>query len=125
MSRVSLRFLLGFALASLAVSTEAHATKYAGEFLKIPVGARAIGMGGAFTAISDDATSPYWNPAGMIYLPYREVIFQHSERFGSLLNHDYLGGVLPLGGGKGRQGALGISIIRLATDDIPVTLRAG
>lgn len=125
MSRVSLRFLLGFTLASLAVSTEAHATKYAGEFLKIPVGARAIGMGGAFTAISDDATSPYWNPAGMIYLPYREVIFQHSERFGSLLNHDYLGGVLPLGGGQGRQGALGLSIIRLATDDIPVTLRAG
>ena len=29
---------------------------------------------GAFTAIADDATAPYWNPAGMVYLPYREVV---------------------------------------------------
>ena len=108
-----------------AASTPAFATKYAGEFLKIPVGARAIGLGGAFTAIADDATAAYWNPAGMIYLPYHEVILQHAERFGGLLNHDYLSGVLPLGGAEGRQGALGFSLIRLATDDIPVTLRAG
>ncbi|OQX84562.1 MAG: hypothetical protein B6D63_04245 [Candidatus Latescibacteria bacterium 4484_7] len=39
---------------------------YAAQFLKIGVSARAIGMGGAFTAVADDATSIYWNPAGMV-----------------------------------------------------------
>lgn len=122
------RRLLGCAalLVSLILNAStAHATKYAGEFLKVPVGPRAIGLGSAFTAIADDATAPYWNPAGMIYLPYREVVFQHAERFGNLLNQDYLSAVFPLGGAASHQSALGISLVRLATDDIPVTPRPG
>ncbi len=40
----------------------------------VPVGAgpRALGMGGAFTAIADDATANTWNPAGMTQLKERE-----------------------------------------------------
>src|SRR3972149_5404206 len=87
---VALPFLLPAAFPSPVL-----ATKYAGEFLKAQLGARAIGMGGAFVAVADDATAPYWNPAGMVYLPYREVLPQHSEKFGSLVNHDYLGAALP------------------------------
>lgn len=112
-------------LLSITVAAPAFATKYAGEFLKVPVGPRAIGLGGAFSAIADDATAPYWNPAGMIYLPYREVMFQHAERFGSLLNQDYLAGVFPLGGEKSHQSAIGVSLIRLAVDDIQITPRPG
>lgn len=37
----------------------------AAQFLKIPVGARAIGMGGSFVALANDVSSIYWNPAGM------------------------------------------------------------
>ena len=29
------------------------------------MGTRALGMGGAFVAVADDATAPYWNPAGL------------------------------------------------------------
>src|SRR3954453_8633499 len=29
------------------------------------VGVRAAGMGGAFTAIADDASAVYWNPGGL------------------------------------------------------------
>jgi hypothetical protein len=111
------------AAAAVLLATPAFADKYAGEFLKAPVGPRAIGMGGAFAAVSDDATAPYWNPAGMVYLPYKEVIAMHSEKFGSLANHDYLTGVLPLGGPTGKRMAVGLSVIRMAVDDIPVTPR--
>ncbi len=34
-------------------------------FLKIGVGARPMGMAGAFTAIGDDPHAIYWNPAGL------------------------------------------------------------
>jgi hypothetical protein len=30
-----------------------------------PIGVRAAGMGGAFTAVADDGTAPFWNPAGL------------------------------------------------------------
>lgn len=30
-----------------------------------PVGVRAAGMGGAFTAVADDASATFWNPAGL------------------------------------------------------------
>ncbi len=37
----------------------------AAPYLRDGVGARSIGLGGAFTAIADDATSTIWNPAGL------------------------------------------------------------
>ena len=37
----------------------------AAQFLKIQVGARAIGMGGAYVALANDISSIYWNPAGL------------------------------------------------------------
>jgi hypothetical protein len=39
------------------------ASLYAG-FVHMEEGARAAGMGGAFTAVADDATGIFWNPAG-------------------------------------------------------------
>src|SRR5438552_11756854 len=38
-------------------------------FTKIWVGARGAGMGGAVSALSDDITALYWNPAGIARLP--------------------------------------------------------
>ena len=47
-------------------------------------GARALGMGGAFIAVADDATAASWNPAGLIQLELPEVsvvgaYFSHNE----------------------------------------------
>ena len=72
-------------LASLACAREVRATtKYAAEFLSVPVGARAVGMGGAFTAVSDDATSPWWNPAGMVFLVVLEPVAAFVVKHGVL-----------------------------------------
>src|SRR5262245_56827678 len=42
------------------------------------VGTRAQGMGGAFTAVSDDATATWWNPAG-IALSYFSLVVDSGE----------------------------------------------
>ena len=38
------------------------------------VGVRALGMGGAFVAVADDATASYWNPAGLTGVFYSNVL---------------------------------------------------
>lgn len=99
--------------------------KYAGEFLKIGAGARAIGMGGAFIAVADDASTAYWNPAGLAYVGSREILFQHSEMFGNAADYNYGSIVWPLhsesGGKSDRRAAIGISLVQLGISDIPVT----
>lgn len=40
--------------------------------LRYPAGARAIGMGGAFTAVATDVNSIYWNPGGLFLIEGRE-----------------------------------------------------
>ncbi|MDR2192641.1 MAG: hypothetical protein LBO62_07180 [Endomicrobium sp.] len=52
---------LTFILASNAYSATGGAA-----FLKKGVGARALAMGGAYTALADDTSSLYWNPAGLV-----------------------------------------------------------
>ena len=57
-------------------------------FLEIEPGARAIGMGGAFVSIADDATSIYWNPAGMTKLAKSEIALNHNEWLAGI-NYDF------------------------------------
>ena len=122
MKAKSIRPLLA-AVWILSSASPAAATKYAGEFMKIPVGARAVGMGGAFVAVADDATSPFWNPAGMVYLPYKEAFLQHAEQFGSLVNHDFGAAVWPMKSGEERRSALGVTLTWVGVNDIPITPR--
>ena len=44
---------------------------YADAFLQPGFGARALGMGGAFVAVADDATGGFFNPAGLVQLKMR------------------------------------------------------
>lgn len=54
-------------------------------FLKIGVGARAVSMGGAFTAVSDDPYAIYWNPAGLVFSKNeKNLSFSHNDYFQGL-----------------------------------------
>jgi len=46
----------------------------AAEFLTIPVGARGIALGSSYSAIADDISSIWWNPAGLGFLEQKEVM---------------------------------------------------
>ena len=41
----------------------------AGQFLKIPVGARPVGLGRAYVACAIDGPVAFWNPAGLLRTP--------------------------------------------------------
>lgn len=58
---------------SIAVSVLAGSQAFADEFHynSILIGDRASGMGGAYTAISDDASGMFYNPAGIVYVSDR------------------------------------------------------
>jgi long-subunit fatty acid transport protein len=62
--------------------------------LIIPPGARPNGMGEAFVAIADDATASWWNPAGLAFLPRRNIALMHSQLVPDLATdvyYEYLG----------------------------------
>lgn len=65
-------------------------SSYAGEFLALGAGARAVALGGAYTAIVDDATAGYWNAAALTNIRERQAHTMHSKRFGGLVEHSFL-----------------------------------
>ena len=67
------------------------------QFLKIGVGARAMGMGGTFTSIANDVSTIYWNPAGIANMKSVSIGFTHSQWFADI-KHDFAGVVVPISG---------------------------
>jgi hypothetical protein len=67
--------------ALLVLASQASWAAETASFLSIGVGARGLGMGGAFTALADDASALYWNPAGLSKLEKREFTASHAEMF--------------------------------------------
>jgi hypothetical protein len=92
--------------------------KYSNEFLSIGVGARALGMSNAFVAVANDATSGYWNPAGLTHITSNiQLSLMHTQYFAGIARYDY-GSMAFRGSGNHH---FGISYIRFGVDDIPDT----
>jgi hypothetical protein len=96
----------------VAVCADSHAAPY----LRMGVGARALGMGGAFTAIADDATAAYWNPAGLVKIEHIEATFQYAANMSVDRNLNYFAYTQWLG-----VGGLGISWLNAGMDDFTKT----
>ena len=119
---LALGWLLPAALAaSTAVAPSAQTvSKYGAEFLASGVGARALGMGGAYVAHADDVTAGYWNVAGLDGIGQSQAAYMHAERFDGAVAFDYAAIAYPLTD----RSTVAVTFIRSAVDDIANTLDA-
>ena len=84
-------------------------------FLEIGAGARSLGMGGAFVSVANDASSMYWNPAGIV-----NVNTVNLENYYApwLVETDYYysTAIIPMG----NIGNIGVSYTAIAMDEMLV-----
>src|SRR6185437_13736371 len=79
-----------------------------------------LGMGGSQTAIVNDVTAGYWNPAGLMGIKNKyEVAAMHAEYFAGIAKYDYAAVANRLD----TNSVIALSIIRFGVDDIPSTLQ--
>jgi len=117
-----LLFLLPFLFFVIDASAQSFSgAKYGGDFLSVGAGARALGMGSAHTAITNDVTSAYWNPAGLADVQSLDIAYMHSERFAGIVSYDYGAVAYPL---KESESTIALSFFRQGVDNIANTLNA-
>ena len=87
----------------------------AAAFLEIEVGSRAVGMGGAYVAVVDDATAVFWNPAGLARIPNSEVVLVHNNWLVDT-SFDFVAVAIPVG----NSATFAASITSLSTGDMAV-----
>ena len=102
-----------FALAVL-LAPVCFAGVNAAPHLGMGSGARSLGLGGAFTAIADDATSTIWNPAGLPAVDDLTITLS-SARLSLDRKHNFIGLIKKVGA----NGGLGLAIVNAGVDDIP------
>jgi hypothetical protein len=110
-------FLIAGMFMMYTASVSYCAEKFAGDFLALGAGARALGMGSAFTAVTDGATSAYYNPAGLLKLKTREANLMHSEQFGGLENYN----TISAGASLSDREAIGFTLLHVGVGDIKYT----
>ena len=88
----------------------------AAKFLSIEVGSNAVGMGGAYTSIANDATAMYWNPAGLSFHDTKEVYFNHANWIADI-SFDYFGITFPMNS----KSVLGFNLTSVTMDEMEVT----
>ena len=81
-------------------------------FNDIGVGARPLGLGGAFVALADDSNAANYNAAGLGYIDVIQVGFTRAQRFNGLITYNSVSGIIPFG----RIGSIGASLGVLAED---------
>lgn len=96
-----------FASGVFAVSDNAGTSS--GEFLRLPAGAKAAGMGEAYSALANDVYSIYFNAAGLAKIAQPEFLFAHTMYYMDV-NHEYLAYAKPF-----KKGGFGASITYLTT----------
>lgn len=106
--------ILAGAVSVLSAQTVKTGTT-AAQVLKIGVGARAVGMGGAYTAVANDISAMYWNPGGLASVKSNEAYFNHTSLYADI-GFDYASFASYLDG----VGTIGASVSVLSIDEMKV-----
>ena len=114
MKKSSLVLLVFLAAGQLLAQNKVGTT--AAPFLGIGAGPRAVSMGGAFTAVADDPTALYWNPAGISRYARTEAIIEHTNYLVGT-SYNFFGAVVALN----EDNAIGVSVTNLAYGSSEVT----
>lgn len=88
----------------------------AAQFLGIGVGPKSVAMGGAFTAIGDDASTLYWNPGAISRLSESQTMFSNTNWLVDTNIH-LLAGVLKID----QTNAIGIFLTQLDYGEEEIT----
>jgi len=99
--------LTSILLISIASAQFDNVGTSAANFLKIGVGSRAEGMGGAYSAQVADASALYWNPSGIAHIKTPQVVFSSFKWIeGTDMQHSFLAAAIPSG-----RGTIGLSLV--------------
>jgi hypothetical protein len=90
--------------------------KYTGDFMYIGAGVRSLGMGGAMASVADDASSIFWNPAGISQIRKTEIEVMHAFLYENLASYENVSISQPLP----NEVTIGLNWTRLTIPDIPV-----
>src|SRR5437879_7830560 len=101
-----------FLIAYTGIVACCHAASSGASFLKLGVGARALGLGSAYTSIADDATALHWNPAGLSRISRKEISAMHAQLFADT-RFDFLGYAHPT-----PKGTFGIGAVYLSQGEL-------
>lgn len=91
----------------LLMASTSFAQNHADPWLRMGVGARAMAMGTAQSAVAEDATAAYWNPAALPWLCKFEVSLMYSAAMEYDRNHNYVAAAMR----ADRIGTFGLSWI--------------
>jgi len=92
----------------------ARADNYYGmpnDYLQYGAGARSLAMGGAYVALANEASAPYWNPAGLTQIDGHQFLAMYAPFF-EKTSYNFLSYVHPLG----KMGNLAISDVFLYSE---------
>ena len=73
------------------------------SFLEVGIGARSMGMGGAYVAVAEDAITMYWNPAGLSRMQHAMGVFEQVD-WVTDVSFNFIAASLPLGNNLGSMG---------------------
>ena len=113
----------GFLFATLVGLASADAFQAGAVMLTIYPGAKAVGMGGAFTGIADDPTCMFYNLGGLGFFRDMEVQLTHSPWLRTLVEDayfDYFAGVFPT-----KVGVFGASVTYLTPGEVEIYNESG
>jgi hypothetical protein len=96
MTKLSKLIVFGVLLSSMSIpALGQQLSGIAGTFVDIGFGARASGMGFAYTGLAEDADAVVWNPAGMGQAEKINISLMYTKQY-DLVNYNYAAGVVPL-----------------------------